>query len=146
MVSHAQNPVKVFVDADAFIALLKADDQNHSRATAIFQKLANQDTHFLTSNYAFAETVTVLSQRVGHRVAVEFIERIKADDSDFQMLWVSEDIEQKALELFKKQTSKNVSFMDCCHMACIRQYQLDAVFSFDHGYAQNQVPLAANLK
>ena len=59
-------PRKVFIDADAFVALAREDDANHKRAASSLQHLIKQSVVFITSNYVFAESVTVISMRMGH--------------------------------------------------------------------------------
>ena len=145
MADPSSRKAKIFVDADAFIALMKADDQNHSKAAAIFERLCVDGAHFVTSNYVFAEVVTVLSLRVGHAPAVAFIDRVASQEDGIEHVRVDADIERQAIEIFRRQRSKNVSFMDCCHMACVRHFHFDAVFSFDHIYPQNHIPLAMDL-
>lgn len=132
---------RIFVDADAFVALAKSDDQNHARATKALDRLVAQGAHFLTSNYVFAEAVTVLSLRVSHQTAVEFMQMLRDPQGGIQILWVNEEIELKAMAIFQEQRSKNVSFMDCCHMSCVDAHRLDAIFSFDHIYVQNKIPV-----
>ena len=136
---------KVFVDADAFIAIVKSDDQNHSAAKDIFDRLCLNRIHFITSNYVFAEVVTVLSCRVGHESALRFIDWRTSQEENIESIIVDADIERKAVEIFRRQKSKNTSFMDCCHMACVNRFHLDAIFSFDHVYSQNNIPLASDL-
>lgn len=138
-------PRIIFVDADAFVAFTKQDDSNHKRAKQIFEKLQNSLVTFITSNFVFAEVVTVLSQRVDHEAAVTFIDNMKSDDSIFQIERINEETEEKAVQIFIQQTSKNVSFFDCTNIALIRQKNMDGVFSFDSIYKKNGFKIAEEL-
>ena len=135
----------VFVDTAAFVSLLKADDTTHERAKYLFEKLQKRPVSFLTSNSVFSETVTVLSQRVSHSVAVAYIQTMYAPTNQFAIQRASEDIEAAAIEIFKAQTSKNTSFVDCVNMAFLKQLQADAIFSFDDDYRKNGFPLVEDL-
>ncbi|HEX9722475.1 MAG TPA: PIN domain-containing protein [Candidatus Paceibacterota bacterium] len=135
----------VFVDSDAFVAFVKGDDSNHARAVKIFEKLKTQHVKFLTSNYVFAETVTVISQQVGREQAFSFIRAVKNIEAPFPYRWVDSDIEELALEIFGSQTSKNVSFVDCTNIAIIRKDALDAIFSFDAVYRKNGIRYGEEL-
>ena len=135
----------VFVDSDAFVALAKTDDSNHSAAIEIFEQLKTKEVKFLTSNYVFAETITVISQQVGREQALSFIRSMKGSESPFPCRWVDSDIEVTALEIFSKQTSKNVSFVDCTNIAIVREDDLDAIFSFDSVYRKNSICYAREL-
>lgn len=129
----------VLVDSDAFVALTKKDDGNHEKAIEILEALLHAKVSFLTSNYVVAETITVISQRVSHRAALLFVKEIKSQDASFLVRWVDEDIEKMAIEIFKNQTSKNVSFVDCTNIAIIQIDKIDAIFSFDKIYKRNGI-------
>ena len=53
--------------------------------------------------------------------------------------------EQTAIQIFKAQTSKNTSFVDCTNMAFMQQLNLDAIFSFDKVYRKNKFTLIEEL-
>src|SRR5689334_22371162 len=107
------NEFSIFVDTDAFIASLKADDPNHERAKDLFERLKQHPIQFMTSNYVFSEAITVLSQRVSKAAALAYIDTMTATESPFQIRRIGEAEEAEALTVFKAQTSKNTSFVDC---------------------------------
>ncbi len=129
--------LKVFVDADAFVALAREDDANHERANSCLQSLLSRPVIFITSNYVFAESITVISLRKSHGAAVQFIETMRSTESRYLIKRASEEIEEKAVEIFKNQTSKNTSFVDCTNMAFLKELHVDAIFSFDEVYKKN---------
>src|SRR5664279_5568858 len=124
----------IFIDSDAFVALAKEDDSNHTQAVIFLEQLLDKSVEFITSNYVFSEIVTVISLRVGHEQSVAFIEKLKDSKSGFEIKWVDTDIEEVAIEVFKKQTSKNTSFVDCTNMVFLEKLHVDAIFSFDEVY------------
>jgi predicted nucleic acid-binding protein len=131
-------PIKrVFVDTDAFIALTKNDDSNHEKVVEILQRLDTKSIEYITSNYVFSEVITVGSQKMGRRYALAFIEELKSNNSKYKIEWVDEEIEKFAIDMFKRQTSKNVSLVDCTNMVFAQYYDVDAIFSFDKIYEQN---------
>lgn len=138
-------PSTIFVDADAFIAFTKEDDSNHKLAQNIFEKLQDTEITFITSNFVFAEVVTVLSQRVSHKAAVIFINNIKSSDNIFQIERINENTEEAAIHIFIKQTSKNVSFVDCLNIALIKEKHMDGIFSFDSIYKKNGFKIVEDL-
>lgn len=139
------NQTVIFVDTDAFVASIKADDPNHVRAQTLFEKLKTHPIRFLTSNYVFSETVTVLSQRVSHRVAADYIDTVREEASPFTIKRADEAIEKAAIEIFKEQTSKNTSYVDCTNMAFMQFTPMSAIFSFDKIYKKNGFSLAEEL-
>lgn len=132
----------VLIDADAFVALSKKNDTNHFKAQKISKLLCKSGVIFVTTNYVFSEVVTVLSQKVGHHESIKFIEDIKSEKSDIQLIWINDELEKLAIEIFKKQTSKNISFVDCLNMAVLKKYKWNTIFSFDKNYEKNGFKLA----
>lgn len=134
--------LNVLIDADAIVALSKKNDANHFKAQKISKSLCKLGVAFIITNYVFSEVVTVLSQKIGHRESIKFIDDIKSDKSDIQVIWINIELEKLAIEIFKKQTSKNVSFVDCLNMAVLHRYHWDTIFSFDKIYQKNGFKLA----
>jgi predicted nucleic acid-binding protein len=137
--------LKIFVDADAFVALAREDDTNHEKAISLLQSLIKRAVVFITSNYVFSESITVISMLKSHEAAVQFIEAMQSQESQYLLKRVDEAIEEKALQIFKEQTSKNTSYVDCTNMAFMRQLQVDAIFSFDVVYRRNKLTLVSDL-
>jgi predicted nucleic acid-binding protein len=125
---------KIFVDTDAFVALAREDDANHERAIACLQRTVQHPVIFFTSNYVFSESITVISMLNSHEAAVRFIETMQSPESKYLLTRADEALEEKALQIFKEQTSKNTSFVDCTNMAFMKQLGLTAIFSFDRVY------------
>lgn len=136
--------LSVFVDSDAFVALAVEKDSNHRKALKILSDLSKRPVIFITSNYVFSETVTVISQKAGHDEAILFIKKIKSGDG-YTIKWIDQMIELVAIDIFSKQTSKNVSFVDCTNMALIKHDNLDAIFSSDEIYRKNGIRMAIEL-
>lgn len=127
----------ILVDSDAFVAIIKETDSNHVKALRLLDTLQNNQATFLTSNFVFSESITVISQRVGKDIAHQYIDSIKSPTSTYTFLRIDEEIEDIALEIFKKQTSKNVSFVDCTNMALLKRENIYAIWSFDEIYKKN---------
>jgi predicted nucleic acid-binding protein len=131
------SPQTVLVDSDAFVALVKEDDANHARALDTIHRLKQEKAQLFTSNYVFSEAVTVISQRVTHEDALKFIQLLRSPLSPFVIKRVTEEVEELAIEIFERQTSKNTSFVDCTNMALMDYFRVDRVFSFDVAYRKN---------
>ena len=98
--------IKIFVDADAFVALTVETDTNHEKARSLLHRLTVNPVLFLTSNYVFSESITIISQRASHQTAVTFIAKMQSMESPFQITRADENIEEEAISVFKAQTSK----------------------------------------
>lgn len=130
----------ILVDSDALFALNSKDDANFEKARQISRSLNKKGFEFTISNFVLAETVTLLSYRVSHRKAAGFLQKLIKDQ--FPFIRVDKELENLAYQIFKKQTSKNVSVVDCANMAILEKYGWDTIFSFDGVYEKNGFKLA----
>lgn len=135
----------ILVDADILVAMIKRDDSNHLKSERVFNSFENTKVSFIITNYVFSEAVTVISQKINHQTAIGFISNMKSTDSIISVKWITPEIEEDAIEIFKQQTSKNVSFIDCTNMALVKHENLDAIFSFDEIYKKNGYRMANTL-
>lgn len=127
---------KLFIDADAFVALVNQRDSNHLKATILGDEIKEQAIPLITSDPAFGEAITVISQDVGLSKAVSFAERTLA--APIEIIEVNAALRRKALDIFKRQTSKNSRFTDCINMAIMQEQGLNLIFSFDIQYKKNK--------
>jgi predicted nucleic acid-binding protein len=125
--------MNVCADSSAFVAIKNSADPNHEAAYKIFTAYAGSDTGIITSNFIIAESVTVISQKVSHKAAIEFREQ---DLAGIQIVRITEELEEHAFEIFRSLTSKNVSFIDCTSFALMRSLGLTTAFSFDEHFVQ----------
>jgi len=140
MVRNLRNMVKtkkLLVDADAFVALHDKNDPNFKLALKISQSIVNQKIPLITSDPAFGEAITVMSQNTSLKLAIEFAEDILA--SPIEIVEVDSGLRREALEIFKKQKSKNTRFTDCVNIAILENVGLKEIFSFDADYKKNGI-------
>jgi predicted nucleic acid-binding protein len=130
--------IKIFVDADALVALTVETDTNHEKARSLLNRLTVNPVLFLTSNYVFSESITIISQRASHQTAVTFIAKMQSMESSFQITRADENIEEEAIGVF-------TSYVDCTNMVFMKRLDLDAIFSFDEVYRKNGLTLAEDL-
>jgi len=121
--------MQVFVDASAYLSVLNKKDFNHKKALKISQELFESGGEFVTSNVVIYEVCTVVSLRIDKKLAFEFREAIY--NSQTVVVYLDKKTENRAWEIFQKQTSKNVSFFDCTSFAIIEELGIKSVFSFD---------------
>lgn len=126
----------ILIDADAFVALNYLDDSSHTRAVILSQELKDLNISLITSDPAFGEAITVISQRGGLDLAIAFAEDILS--GDIEIIEVDAALRRKALDIFKKQTSKNSRFTDCVNMAILKERGINTIFSFDIQYKRNK--------
>ncbi len=126
----------IFFDASAAVSYFDVKDANHIRALHLSSHFGENE--IITSNYVFAEIVTIVSQNAGKKVATDTGNYIR---DNFLVIRVSPEMENSAWEIFKKQKSKNVSFVDCTSFALYQKGVFDKAFSFDADFKLNRVPV-----
>lgn len=127
-------------DSDFFIALYSEDDTNHKRAFTILQRIAQFEEPCVSlSVFVYSETTTVLSQRVSKKMASNFISDL--EDCGAVIITDIGEAFRAAQEIFRKQLSKNVSFVDATNIAFMRSGRFDELLSFDRDYIKNGISL-----
>lgn len=128
--------MRIYADASAIISLNDPTDSNHKLAQEISQDHL-KDLYFVSA-YSFAEIVTLLSQKIDKETAIIVGEHIK---NSYEWIILDQAVENLAWEIFKKQKSKNVSFVDCAIFALSQQGVFDKVFTFDKDFKKNKIPI-----
>ncbi len=131
-----QNLKKILIDADAFVALVIPSDSNHEKGKLYRDKISLKGIRLIVSDPAFGEAVTVISQKDSLKTATNFAEEILG--SEIEIVEVDSKLRRQALDIFKKQTSKNSRFTDCVNMAIMKNDDIDTIFSFDVQYKKNK--------
>lgn len=126
----------IFADTSTLVSLYSKTDSNHAKAVQIIKSYKNNP--LIISKYIFAETVTILSQREGKKQSIKVGEVLK---NVYVWADINQEIENLAWEIFKKQTSKNVSFVDCTTIALYQDGAFDKLFSFDSDFKKNKVAI-----
>lgn len=126
--------MKILADSDFLVALYKPDDSNHVKAKRIFKSIEN-DTTLFSLNLVFQESTTVISKKMGMVHAKNFFELI--NHLVKSRIDLNQKLEQKAWQIFIKQTKKGTSFVDCANLAVLKEFELDKIASFDKAYPKN---------
>ena len=126
---------QIFVDTNGWIALNSKRDQFYNVASDLNKNLLKNDSYYVTTNYVLDETYTGLLTKVGHFAAVDFGEKIRASKIT-KVIHLTEEIEEKSWNLFKKYSDKYFSFTDCTSFVVMRQLNLIEAFTNDHHFEQ----------
>ncbi len=113
----------VILDSNVWIAFLNKNDSNHKKADEIFNKLANRREKIIITEYILLEVVTVLSQKVGKKLADQFIE-IAGNTKRIEIISSSADFLNDVLTFYLKQKNRNLSFVDYSLLYLSRQYEI----------------------
>src|SRR3989339_212520 len=68
---------KVFIDTNVFVALRDETDSTHIKAIHLYEALKSDNTKFMTSSDVIAESLTVISKKLGKKSAIDFLDGIE---------------------------------------------------------------------
>ena len=132
----------VVVDSDALIALSLSSDSNHNRAVKISENWSKRGYTFIFPNTMILEAITALKRaknepKIAHLIKKQFLSK-----DAFNVLYVDEEIQIKAGELFDKADSKKNTPFDAVVAAGAEVIGADVIFSFDSWYPKLGFDLA----
>lgn len=127
--------MRYLIDSDFLFGLFVDEDVHHSIASKILKKIKKNKVRLIVLNLVIQETATVISGKRSQREACLFLE--KFTNLSIKIVNVDEDIETMAWNIFKKQTKKRTSFIDCTNLATLEKYKFDGILSFDEFYPKN---------
>ena len=122
----------IFVDSNVFIGFLNEDDALYKRALKLWDYLKKERYKVVVSNFIISEVVTVVSQRVDKKTAIEFaVTMYENEEQEVSIIRSDERIELKTLDYLRRITSKNVSFVDASILAILDICHIQKLASFD---------------
>jgi len=127
---------RIFIDTGAFLALEDESDQYHDSAIQFREQVLRSSSYeLITTSYILDETLTLLRFRLGIRASIGFSKRIRTSKV-VQIVHVSREIEEEALDLFERYEDKSFSFTDCVSFVVMKILDLHEVFGFDQHFSQ----------
>jgi predicted nucleic acid-binding protein len=92
-----------------------------------------RNQRLITSNHVVGESYTLLRMRLGHRVAQEFLRRLRTS-AIAQRVFVLEVWEDEAEDLLCQFTDQDFSFVDATSFVVMRKLVLRTAFAYDHHF------------
>lgn len=125
----------VFVDSSAFKAITDIKDDFYPQAARLWEKLSQQNSQLVTSNYILDETFTLLRLKCNLGTALNFKQRLVKGSPILKIVRVTIDDEARAWPWFENNWSK-LSFTDCVSFAMMKRLGIKTVFCFDYHFAR----------
>ena len=116
----------LFVDSGAFYALADEDDAWHEVSEAFYKK-AYQENLFLTSNYVFVESWTLIHHKLGRTGARRFWETIR--EGVVAVEEITQADSDKAWYIFNQYSDHDLSLVDCTSFALMERLGIAQVFT-----------------
>lgn len=123
----------IFLDSSVIVAYKNADDINHKKAVALFQKLnAGEFGIGVISEFVFSEVATVLALRKSMEAAKE-VGNVLLDAREIEIMKASEVFE-RSWEIFTSQEDSCLSFVDASNLACMEKRKIRKIATFDKDF------------
>jgi predicted nucleic acid-binding protein len=120
----------IFVDTSAWIALVDKDDSHHKEAASSYPSLLKNHRNLITSNFVIAETYIIILNELGHKLAIDFLEKLKASPRVLK-IYSNEDIEAEAEPILVKYSDQDFSYTDAVSFVIMKRQKIRKAFSFD---------------
>jgi hypothetical protein len=123
---------KIFVDTWFFVALINKRDQYHQKALELSEEFENSP--LITTDAVFLEVGNALSSNYKNE-AVELMEYFLESD-DVEVIRLSPDLFDEALNLYKKHQDKSWGLVDCISFVVMKRYEVTKSLTFDRHFIQ----------
>jgi len=125
--------VSTFVDTSAFLAVVDADDAQHTRASHVWTDLMGGEEELLTTSYVLVETFALAQARLGLAAA-----RLLNDDvvPILRVTWVDEGLHRAAMTALLTAQRRDLSLVDCVSFEAMRRLGAKRAFAFDRHFRQ----------
>ncbi|MBI4219667.1 MAG: type II toxin-antitoxin system VapC family toxin [Chloroflexi bacterium] len=125
----------VFVDTGAWVALRSKRDQYHAGARSIARRIKRGHVGLITTEWVFAEAVTLLKARGAVQSAIDLGETLQAGQLG-EVVQSTPELRRNAWELFGRYRDLPVSWVDCASFAVMRLRGISEFFGFDEDFVR----------
>lgn len=123
----------IFVDTSALLAVLDAEEQNHTAAKELWRQLVSQDASLVCTNYILVETFALTQRRLGMGAARALQEDILPVVA---VEWVDANAHGSAVSALLTTGRRDLSLVDCVSFDAMRRLGLDTAFAFDRHFTE----------
>ena len=97
----------------------------------------------MTTNFVFAETMSLLTKRLGKEIAIRFGKGVR-ETPRVQIEEASQRVQDAAWSLFSSRTDKSYDLIDCTSFSLMQSIGIDEAFGFDRHFVQHGFSLIPN--
>jgi len=123
---------KAFVDSSFVIALVNANDQLHSVAMALSQRLQTEKTRLVTTQAVLLEIGNALARRRFRSDAVRLLESVQRDPT-IEIVPLSSSLFERTFALFRDRPDKEWGLVNCLSFIVMADHGIrDALTADEH--------------
>ncbi len=120
----------VFAGTGGFYALADRRDPAHVRARTFVE---NCDAILLTTDFVFAETMSLLTKWLEKDIAVTFGQALRSSPS-LRTEEAPFEVREKAWQLFARHRDEDYDLIDCISFSMMERFHLREAFGFDRHF------------
>ncbi|CAN5746036.1 PIN domain-containing protein [soil metagenome] len=125
---------RAFIDTSYVYALINPNDQWHPEAK-LWQRELGTNNRFITSEFILTEIADGLSSLAFRKAASRAIRFIKANP-DVEIIPVSSDLFDQALDLYENRDDKDWGLTDCTSFVVMREHEIEDALTTDAHFRQ----------
>ncbi len=125
--------MNIFLDTSAFLAVLDADNRNHRKARALWERVLREEDVLVVTNYILLETHALVQNRLGMEAVRDFAAYISPL---LEVVWVDESLHQRGLSAFLSANRRKLSLVDCISFEVARELAIPRIFTFDKHFTE----------
>jgi predicted nucleic acid-binding protein len=135
MAIRVASGTEIFLDTAYAIALSSVSDEHHERAVLISEDLEAAQSRLLTTRAVVLEIGNALAKRRYREAAVELLSALE-EDSNVEIVPVSEELYEKAFELYRHRPDKEWGLTDCISFVVMEERGIQSALTTDGHFAQ----------
>ncbi|MFT3882937.1 MAG: PIN domain-containing protein [Gemmatales bacterium] len=127
---------KYFVDTSGWGAWADSNDQYHSHAVEVFDRIWNDRATLITSSFVLLELTALFNHfRFTKNRQMEFFANLFLDAS-IEVLQIDHELEQRVWQLWRERHDKLWTVTDCSSFIIMQELGITEAVTADHHFAQ----------
>lgn len=126
---------KIFLDAAYAIALSSVSDKYHKEAEKLAKQIETDDIKLVTTRAVMLEIGNALAKIRYREAAIELLDSIE-EDLNIEIIPLSEDLYERALELYRQRQDKEWGITDCISFTVMQDHKLTKALTTDDHFQQ----------
>ena len=123
---------ELLIDSSAFFAWW---DHASEEGKQIASLIVDEQIPLVTTNFLFAETLSLVTKRLGKARGIEIGKTILTS-TVIRLAYLDENIQREAWQIYQKYKDKNFDFIDATSFALCHKRGIKEVLTLDRHFAQ----------
>lgn len=126
---------ELFLDTSFSIGLVSPKDQIHEKAISWSEKIEESKIPIVTTQAVLLEIGNALSKSAFRQVGIGLLQHFE-NDPDTTVVSLTDEIYNKAFELFRDRPDKEWGLVDCISFVVMRERGIEAALTADEHFVQ----------